>query len=47
VDEEQTVEFLLDEVGAARAQHQPLARQGLLDLGEDAFDIPYTMPLIN
>ena len=40
VDQQQAVDLLLDQIGPAAAQHQPLAGQGHLQLGEDALALP-------
>ena len=40
VNQEQAVDLLLHQVGPAAAQHQPLARQGHLELGEDTLALP-------
>ena len=43
VDEQQGVEFLLGQVGAARAEHELAAGQRDLELGEGAFLFPALM----
>ena len=43
MDQEQAVDLLLHQVGPAAAQHQPLARQGYLQFGEDALALPALM----
>ena len=43
VNQEQAIDLLLDQVGPAAAQHQPLPWQGHLQLGEDALALPALM----